>query len=129
MSRKASAEAEERRGRLARTEERIASLVRFIAEGDHSQYVRQALLDLEAQAKAEKVALSDLRAGGSAAVRLPSPEETVERALRFEEMLLRHLAGRREPLRGRRRRAATAAWDPCHPTSSTNVARDRPIAP
>ena len=98
-NRKVNAELEERRGRLQRTEQRIAGLVRFIADGDHSDYVRTTLLDLEAQAKTEKRAIAEIVGRASAAVRLPSPEETVERAFQFEKMLLEDPVAGREELR------------------------------
>lgn len=99
LSRTTNAELEERRQRLARTEQRIAGLVQFICDGDHSDYVRDALKDLEAQAKAEKRAIVALQDRGSTAVRLPSPEETVERALLFEKMLADDPVAGREELR------------------------------
>ena len=99
LSRKVNAELDERRQRLSRTEQRICGLVQFIADGDHSDYVRSALKDLEAQAKTEKRAIADLEARGSGAVRLPSPEETIERALLFERMLLENPVAGREELR------------------------------
>lgn len=60
MSRKVNADVGERRQRLQRTEQRIAGLVTFIAEGDHSEYVRTTLKDLEAQATTEKRAIAEL---------------------------------------------------------------------
>jgi site-specific DNA recombinase len=99
MSKKTNAELLERRGRLARTEQRIAGLVEFIAQGDHSDSVRAALLDLESQAKSEKRAIAELLERAGAAVRLPSPEETVARALQFEKMLLEDPTRGREELR------------------------------
>ncbi len=60
VSRKANAELEDRRARLARTEERIHGLIKFISEGDHSDYVRTTLKDLEVQAKTEKAAIKAL---------------------------------------------------------------------
>lgn len=97
--RKAHAEQEERRARLHRTKQRIAGLVQFIADGDHSDYVRVTLKDLEAQAKAEKQAIAELQQRGSAAVRLPSPEQIVARAFDFERMLLEDPIASREELR------------------------------
>jgi hypothetical protein len=73
LSRTAGQELSERRQRLSRTEERIAGLVHFIAEGDHSLYVQQALLELEAQAKMEKPAIEDCVRQNHVAVRLPNP--------------------------------------------------------
>jgi site-specific DNA recombinase len=99
MSRKVNAEIGERRQRLERTEQRIAGLVRFIADGDHSDYVRTTLKDLEAQANTEKRAIAELLKRGSAVVSLPSPEQTVEHALRFEELLLKDPTRGREELR------------------------------
>jgi molybdopterin converting factor small subunit len=99
LSRKTNAEIAERRQRLARTEERIAGLIQFIADGDRSDYVRVALRDLEAQAKMEKAAIADLEARRSEAVRLPSIEETVERAMLFEKNLLENPTAGREALR------------------------------
>ena len=61
--------------------------------------MRVALRDLEAQAKMEKAAIADLEARGSAAVRLPSIEETVERAMLFEKNLLENPTAGREALR------------------------------
>jgi hypothetical protein len=74
-ARQANAELEERRARLDRTEQRIAGLVHFIAEGDHSDYVRKALQDLEAQARTEKAAIEALRQRAGRPIELPSPEE------------------------------------------------------
>jgi site-specific DNA recombinase len=98
-SRKTNAEIAERRQRLASTEERIAGLIQFIADDDRSDYVRVALRDLEAQAKMEKAAIADLEARRSEAVRLPSVEETVERAMMFEKNLLANPTSGREALR------------------------------
>ena len=47
------------------------------------------------QATTEKRAIAELLERGSAAVTLPSPEQTVERAVRFEKLLLK------DPTRGR----------------------------
>ena len=99
MGRRVNADIDERRQRLQRTEQRIAGLVTFIADGDHSDYVRTTLKDLEAQATTEKRAIAELLERGSAAVRLPSPEQTVERALLFETLLLKDPTRGREELR------------------------------
>ncbi len=80
LSRTRTADLRERRDRLARTEARIAGLVGFIADGDRSEYVVSALRDLEAQARAEKAAISDLQRRTELPIRLPSPEELQERA-------------------------------------------------
>jgi site-specific DNA recombinase len=99
LSKKTNSELEEHRGRLARTEQRIGGLIQFIADGDQSDYVRATLVDLEAQAKVEKNAIKALLERRTAAVRLPSPEQTVERALLFERMLLEDPTRGREELR------------------------------
>jgi hypothetical protein len=74
LSRSATKELDERRGRLARTEERIAGLIEFIAQGDRSEYVRKALADLEHQATEDKRAIEAVSARTRAPVRLPSPQ-------------------------------------------------------
>jgi DNA invertase Pin-like site-specific DNA recombinase/Arc/MetJ-type ribon-helix-helix transcriptional regulator len=99
MSKKTNSELEEHRARLARTEQRVAGLVRFISDGDQSEAVRAALVDLEAHEKVEKAAIKALLERGKAAVRLPSPEQTVERATLFEKMLLEDPTRGREELR------------------------------
>ncbi len=99
LARKSKAEVEEHRARLGRTEERIAGLIQFIADGDRSEYVRAALHDLEAQAKVDKRAIAELEARATTAIRLPSPEETVQRALNFEKNLLANPVAGREELR------------------------------
>jgi site-specific DNA recombinase len=99
MSRKTDAELEDRRGRLSRTEQRIAGLVHFIADGDTSPAVRSALVDLEVQAKSERAAIKDLVERGKAIVRLPSPGETIERAHLFEKMVVENPSRGREELR------------------------------
>jgi DNA invertase Pin-like site-specific DNA recombinase len=99
LGRQANAELDERRARLRRTEEHIAGLIKFIAQGDESTYVRQTLKDLELQAKTEKRAIEEVLSRRSAPVRIPSPEEIVERALRLEKSLFEDPAGSREELR------------------------------
>jgi hypothetical protein len=46
---------------LARTEARIGGLIEFISHGDQSDYIRQTLVDLEAQAMVEKNAIEALK--------------------------------------------------------------------
>jgi DNA invertase Pin-like site-specific DNA recombinase len=99
ISRKAKVEIDERRQRLARTEQRIGGLIHFIADGDHSDYVRTTLKDLEAQANTEKRAIAELQARGSDAIRLPSLEETAQRGLMFERMLAENPVAGREEMR------------------------------
>ena len=59
---------------LGRTEEKIGALVHFISNGDQSDYVRKSLLDLEAQAKAERAAIASLVSQGAKPIALPSPD-------------------------------------------------------
>lgn len=94
-SREVDADLAERRARLTRTEERIAGLVRFISEGDHSAYVRQTLADLEAQAKTEKRAIADARKNASKPIELPSPERVLAQCASL------HALVGSEPLRAR----------------------------
>jgi hypothetical protein len=72
-SRSANLELTERRRRLERTEARIAKLIEFIAGGNDSSYVKDALRDLEAQARSEKDAIAAIEARAKAPVRLPTP--------------------------------------------------------
>ena len=66
----------ERTGRLQRTERRIAGIVNFhVAAGDHSNYLREALRDLEAQAKTEKAAIAALRESAARPIDLPTPAD------------------------------------------------------
>ena len=99
MSRKANAELEDRRARLARTEERIHGLIKFISEGDHSDYVRTTLKDLEVQAKTEKASIKALLERAAVPIKLPSVELVVEKALALERMLLQNPTQGREQLR------------------------------
>jgi site-specific DNA recombinase len=73
--RERNSEISERRGRLERTEARIAGLIQFIADGDHSSYVRSTLADLEAQARAEKAEIAAIERESATPMRLPSPAE------------------------------------------------------
>lgn len=97
LSREANSELQERRERLQRTEERLAGLITFVANGDQSDYVRKAIVDLEAQAKTEKAAIADLRAASSKPIELPSPDAIVERSLDLERIIAT------DPVRGRER--------------------------
>ena len=65
----------EHRARLGRTEQRIAGLVSFISDGDQSPSVRKALLDLEAQARAERAAIATLGQERSKPIHLPTPDD------------------------------------------------------
>ena len=91
-------EIEEHTLRLQRTEERIVGLVQFIADGDHSPAVRNALKDLEAQAKLEKEGISMFRRRASKPIRLPSIDELTDRALDIEAMVAADPTRAREEL-------------------------------
>ncbi|MFO0617263.1 MAG: recombinase family protein [Polyangiaceae bacterium] len=99
LSRTTSRELEERRARLARTEERIAGLVEFIATGDRSDYVRKALADLEHQANEEKKAIGAVLESTKTPIRLPTPAEVVACALDLKRVLDGDPALAREALR------------------------------
>ncbi len=87
LSGEANAELEERHARLTRTENRIARLVQFIADGNQSDAVRSALKDLEAQARADKTAVKALRAQASLPIELPGIDAIVERALDIQTIV------------------------------------------
>lgn len=93
--RDASRVLDEHSKRLARTEERIRALVDYLANGDRSEYVTDAMRDLEVQARADKAAIAAIKAAAGKPVVLPTPDELVERALALETLL----AG--DPLRAR----------------------------
>jgi len=94
-SRARTADIDERRQRLQRTEERIASLVRFIADGSDSVYVRDTLKDLEAQALQEKEAIAALERAAAEPIRLPSIDAIIARVHKLRELL------EADPTRGR----------------------------
>jgi site-specific DNA recombinase len=81
--------------RLQRTRERIRGLVTFIADGDESASVREALRDLEAQARIDGDSIEALRVAKRSPVRLPSPEDLLIRARDLERVIAA------EPMRGR----------------------------
>jgi DNA invertase Pin-like site-specific DNA recombinase/Arc/MetJ-type ribon-helix-helix transcriptional regulator len=99
LGRTANAELREHSDRLARTEDRIGGLVQFIADGDRSAYVRDALKDLEAQARVEKAAIAAIQARARMPVRLPTPDEVVQKVLDLEQVLAGDKARGREELR------------------------------
>jgi site-specific DNA recombinase len=84
-----AAELKEHRDRLARTEERIGSLISFIASGEKSEYVTHALRDQEAQARADRAAIERLTKEAQMPLRLPSVDEISAAAYHFDQ----HLAG------------------------------------
>lgn len=95
LARNANRELDERRARLDRTEGRIRGLVEFIAQGDHSQYVRDTLRDLEAQAVTEKREIEAVVARSKTPVRLPTAAEILAKSLDLETVLVG------DPVRGR----------------------------
>jgi len=98
-NRGAARELADRRASLARTEQRIAHLIRFIADGDSSEYVVTALRDLQAQARSEKAAIAALEARGAAPIALPTPAEVAARALNLKRLFDGNLLEVREALR------------------------------
>jgi DNA invertase Pin-like site-specific DNA recombinase len=89
----------EHRQRLARTEARIAGLIQFVSEGDHSAYVRSTLLDLEAQAKTEKGEIAAIERDAASVIHLPSPEELEQLAHDIEARIAQDPLAGREILR------------------------------
>jgi hypothetical protein len=71
MARTRNAEIDERRGRLERTEARIAGLVKFISEGDHSAYIRST----SSTSKSDKQIIDAILREVAQPIRLPSPGE------------------------------------------------------
>lgn len=89
----------ERRGRLARHEERIRGLVNFIADGDRSDAVVSALLDLEASAKSERAAITEIEQRARQPVNLPSVERVREMIGQIETAVTAEPTRAREALR------------------------------
>jgi site-specific DNA recombinase len=98
-NRDATRELAERRASLARTEQRIAALIRFVADGDSSEYVVTALRDLHAQARTEKAAIAALEARGATPIALPTPAQVAERALGLKRLFEGNPIEVREALR------------------------------
>jgi len=98
-SRSATRELAERRASLARTEQRIAALIRFLSDGDNSEYVVAALRDLHAQARTEKAAVASLETRGGVPISLPTPAEVAARAVGLKRLFGAHPLEVREALR------------------------------
>jgi len=97
LSRGRDQELAERTDRLARTEARIANIVEFIAKGESSEALANALRDLEAQARAERVAIDELERLVALPIRLPSPKEVGRLSFEMCDRLQQDpLAGREE---------------------------------
>jgi len=90
----------ERRERLQRNEDRIKGLVRFIENGDHSDYVVANLRDLEAQAKSDQAAIERLQRAAREPQRLPSLSEITRSVFDLDRLL----TGKVDPARVRLRR-------------------------
>jgi len=86
LSRESGAELTERSGRLKRVEERVRSIILMQVDGDRSPMVAQMRADLEAQAQAERVAVSELQAQADAPIRLPPVELITERVLALKAL-------------------------------------------
>lgn len=99
LTRTANRELDERRARLERTEQRIAGLVTFLADGDRSEYVVSALRDLEAQALTEKREIDAIVARSQTPVQLPTADQVLDRALDLERTLAADPVRAREALR------------------------------
>jgi hypothetical protein len=77
----------EHRERLQRNEDRIKGLVRFIADGDRSDYVVSTLRDLEVQAKADRAAIERLERAAREPLRLPSLGEITRGVFDMDRLL------------------------------------------
>lgn len=93
------ADVDERRARLARTEDRIRNLIELLASGERSERVVTALRDLEAQADAEKAAIAALQELAGAPIQLPDNEAIVRRVFDLDRLLTRDVDGGRQALR------------------------------
>jgi len=78
-ARASTADREQLAARLARTQDRIRTLVLMQADGDRSEHVAQLRRDLEAQARSDAAAIAT-SAERDRAVRLPSPAELLATA-------------------------------------------------
>jgi DNA invertase Pin-like site-specific DNA recombinase len=86
-ARQVNAAIDEHRQRLERIEHRIAGLIRFISDGDDSEYIRKSLKDLEAQAGVEKATIATLRQRAERPIELPTPEEVIRCIDVLEEVM------------------------------------------
>ncbi len=80
-SKQIDADLRERRDRLARTKEKMAGLVDYIAGGDRSPYVVKTLHDHEAFSESEQREIAVLEAEAKTPISLPAPAD-VERVVR-----------------------------------------------
>ena len=93
-----SAELVRRKARLSELEVKLANLVEFVAGGDGSTAVRDALKRTEAEAEAERTAIAEL-AGQARPRRVPDVDAVVQHALDVETMVARDPTRAREALR------------------------------
>ena len=98
-SKKLDAELRDRKERLLRTEEKMAGLVDFIANGERVQYIVQTLRDLETFAIQEREAIKDLEAMASAPLKLPSIAEVEHQVRDLDQRLKQEPEAAREQLR------------------------------
>jgi hypothetical protein len=77
----------------------MARVLSGISRGDQSDYIRQTLVDLEAQAMVEKNAIEALKRQAAKPIQLPSPDELMEVAYNLEKLALADPALGREELR------------------------------
>lgn len=77
----------EHRERLQRNEDRIKGLVRFIADGDRSDYVVSTLRDLEVQAKADRAAVERFERAAREPLQLPSLGEIARGVFDLDRLL------------------------------------------
>jgi Recombinase zinc beta ribbon domain len=98
-SKKLDAELRDRKERLLRTEEKMAGLVDFIANGERVQYIVQTLRDLETFAIQEREAIKDLEAMASAPLKLPSIAEIEHQVRDLDRRLQQDPEAAREQLR------------------------------
>jgi hypothetical protein len=94
-----AAQLAQRRPRLARTEQRIKSIVLMQVDGDRSEYTTELRRDLEAQASQEKLAIAELQNRAAAPIRLPRPDDVLQRLLDLDRVLTEDVDAGREALR------------------------------
>ncbi len=99
QARNQDAELRERRARLDRTTKRISNLVAVLASGERSAAITDALRDLEVQAGVERQGIADLQELAAEPIRLPTPEEVLERVYDLEARLQQDPIAGREALR------------------------------
>lgn len=86
--------------RLNRNMQRIQGLVKFVAEGDDSKFVRETLRDLEAHVRSDEAASEQLKRLQRTAVVLPTPDHLLARARDLDAVFAANPTRAREMLRG-----------------------------